>query len=258
MAENSLEKWQEASNTLKGRLWGFWPTFGLGIAIVVCFFITQILVVSVFTIIKMASQPALPSFDIISESEGLLVALATIATAFVGVGLIITFVIIRRGISITEYLGLKPVSTKRLLISLAIIAGLIIANDTTCVIIGRPINPQVMVDMYNTSIWPAMFWIAVIIFAPIFEETFFRGFLFKGFSFSRLGTIGTIVLTALGWTLLHQQYEVFELCSIFVSGIVLGIIRYKTGSLWAPLAMHSFMNVIATFEVAININSFFG
>jgi membrane protease YdiL (CAAX protease family) len=63
-----------------------------------------------------------------------------------------------------------------------------------------------------------MFWIAAIIFSPVFEETFSRGFLFEGFSYSRLGIIGTVVLTASAWTLPHQQYEVFELCSIFASG----------------------------------------
>ncbi|MFC1871632.1 lysostaphin resistance A-like protein [Chloroflexota bacterium] len=251
----------ETQHTLNRQPWGPWETFGFGVVIVVVFVITELLVGIVFFIIKTASQPG-PNptqvLDIITNSEGLVVALATMSTAIVGVGLIIAFISVRSGISIPQYLGLKPISTKAILISLALVAGLIVANDVTCIIIGRPVNPPVMVDMYNTSVWPALFWIAVVIFAPVFEETFFRGFLFKGFSYSRLGVIGTIVLTSLGWTLLHQQYEVFELVSIFLSGLLLGTMRFKTGSLWAPLIMHSFANIIATLEVALNVNSLFG
>jgi membrane protease YdiL (CAAX protease family) len=54
-----------------------------------------------------------------------------------------------------------------------------------------------MIDYYNTSIWPALYWAVVGVFAPVFEECSFRGFLFKGFIISRLGVIGTIVVTSL-------------------------------------------------------------
>jgi len=255
----------EAQDILYRRPWGFWSTFGFGIAIIIAFFITVVLVSIGFVFVNIGTQPVLgPSqaldaiLGIVTAKAGLLTALSTIATAVVGVGLTVAVISMRRGISIPEYLGLKPVSAKTILLSLAIVIGLIIANDATCVIIGRPINPQVMVDTYNTSVWLALFWIAVVIFAPVFEETFFRGFLFKGFSYSRLGIIGTIILTSLAWTLLHQQYEVFELVSIFISGILLGVMRYKTSSLWTPLTMHSFMNVVATLEVALNVNGLFG
>ena len=112
-----------------------------------------------------------------------------------------------------------------------------------------------MVDIYNTSVWPAFFWVVIIIFAPAFEETFFRGFLFVGFRQSRIGITGTIAVTALIWTLFHiGQYDIYEMATIFVSGIVLGIVRLKTDSLWSPLIIHVFFNLIATLQVALNVN----
>lgn len=56
------------------------------------------------------------------------------------------------------------------------------------------------------------------------------------------------------WSLLHTQYDLYEIAMIFAHGIVLGIARIRTDSLWSPLLLHSLGNLIATVEVAININ----
>ena len=92
----------------------------------------------------------------------------------------------------------------------------------------------------------------------MFEETFFRGFLFEGFRHSRIGIAGTIVLTALIWALFHVQYGIYEIVTIFVMGIILGIVRLDTRSLWSTLLMHAFSNLIATLEIAINVNALVG
>ena len=87
--------------------------------------------------------------------------------------------------------------------------------------------------------------------APIFEETFFRGFKFRGIRHSRLGPPGAVLATALAWTLMHAQYDVFALLQVFASGLLLGLARLKSQSLYVPLAMHSAANPIATVEVAV-------
>jgi hypothetical protein len=98
-----------------------------------------------------------------------------------------------------------------------------------------------------------LFWIGVIIFAPAFEEVFFRGFLFEGFRYSRIGVVGAIVLTSLIWAALHMQYDPFEMFLVFLMGLLLGILRYKTGSLWSPLLMHSLNNLAATIELVLYV-----
>ncbi len=104
-------------------------------------------------------------------------------------------------------------------------------------------NDQIMLDAYSGMSSPIWFWIAVVIFAPAFEEGFFRGFLFVGLKQSRLGAIGTIILTAAFWAILHIQYNPFGIGVIFVLGIVLGIVRVKTNSLSYPLIMHAIWNL---------------
>lgn len=125
------------------------------------------------------------------------------------------------------------------MVLLAISAGWIILPDTLSLLLDRPIS-EIIVEVYDTSEWPSLLRVATIIFAPVLEEVFFCGFPFEGFRQSRLSFIGAIGLTALVWSLFHVQYAVYEIATIFVFGIVLGIVRLKTGSLWSPMLMHVF------------------
>ena len=116
-----------------------------------------------------------------------------------------------------------------------------------------PVESDVMTDAYITSVWPALFWIATIIFAPLFEEVFFRGFLFEGFRYSRMGVTGAVLLTSFVWAGFHMQYGLFQIAAIFVLGIILGVVRYRTGSLWPPLVMHVCNNLLAMFLITLDV-----
>ncbi|HDN26885.1 MAG TPA: CPBP family intramembrane metalloprotease [Thioploca sp.] len=96
-------------------------------------------------------------------------------------------------------------------------------------------------------------WFAIVVAAPLFEEIFFRGFLFAGFQSSRLGNTGAILLTSLAWTVIHLQYEIYELSIVFVLGIILGIARLMSQSLYVPIAIHAFANLLATIELVIYV-----
>jgi membrane protease YdiL (CAAX protease family) len=248
-------------NTFPKRVWGPWTSAGFGFVVGVVYFATYILTVFALSVGLIVFSPTFAIHQLVQELAGiagLLIAVSSITTAIVCSGLITIIIKVRRGLSIKDYLGLKPVSRKAVFLSLAIIVVLIILTDLISVIINRPVNSQFMLDIYNSSVWPVLLWIGIVVFAPIFEEILFRGFLFAGFINSRLGLGGALVLTSLIWTSLHVQYGVYELVVIFISGILLGMMRHKTGSLWTSLLMHSFMNLVAMIEVALNMNSLIG
>ena len=115
--------------------------------------------------------------------------------------------------------------------------------------LGRPIVPEIMVELYRTSHFVALPWFAVIIAGPIFEEVFFRGFMFRGIEASGLGNGGAIFITAFTWAAIHTQYDGYLLATIFVLGILLGLARAVTGSLYLTTAMHAATNAIATIEI---------
>ena len=85
---------------------------------------------------------------------------------------------------------------------------------------------------------------------PVFEEILFRGFWFEGFRDSRIKIVGAILFTSLLWTLLHVQYNVWGMTSIFILGLIIGIVRYLTNSLWCCMLIHIVVNLAAIIQTA--------
>ncbi|MBA7577644.1 hypothetical protein ES708_19497 [subsurface metagenome] len=255
---------------LERKLWGPWATVGLGLAVIIVFFTVQTLVTIAFILTRLSSyfdfstgppqlEELLNAIETIAAAQlGLITALAACASAIICVGLIILFARIRKGVSIAEYLGLKRITVKQILAVLGIMAGFIILSDGLGLLLDRPASNEFVVNVYSTSVWPALLWVSLIIFVPIFEETFFRGFLFEGFRQSRLGPIGAVGLTALAWAALHIQYGFYDIAVIFILGILLGIVRIRTGSLWSTLIMHAFTNMVALIQVALHLEGLIG
>lgn len=87
--------------------------------------------------------------------------------------------------------------------------------------------------------------LAVGILGPIAEELIFRGILFTKLQQTRLGLIGTILITSIGWACLHFDYTWQVITMLAVCGILLGLARHTTRSLWTPIAMHILWNLYA-------------
>ncbi len=83
----------------------------------------------------------------------------------------------------------------------------------------------------------------VVIAGPMSEEFIFRGFLFTTLVQTRLGFIGTAVLTSVIWTGLHATYAWQILAILFIFGICLSYITWRTGSLWPAIVAHSTNNL---------------
>jgi len=66
-----------------------------------------------------------------------------------------------------------------------------------------------------------------------------------------MGSVGAIVLTAFLWAILHIQYSIYGIATILVMGVIFGIVRLKTGSLWSSMIMHAFWNFGATLVMAL-------
>ena len=82
---------------------------------------------------------------------------------------------------------------------------------------------------------------------PIMEEFVFRGFMFRGWSESFLGPIGAIVLTSALWGMYHTQYDWSQRFWIFVFGLALCTFRWRSGSTWLAVIVHSGINIFIFF-----------
>ena len=102
---------------------------------------------------------------------------------------------------------------------------------------------------YSKAVPVWMISIVFIIGAPIAEELLFRGYLYSQLKNTKLGINGTIFLTSLLWTVLHAQYDIDILFSLFFLGLVLGYVRYKYNSVYLAIAIHAIHNIQATIYI---------
>jgi membrane protease YdiL (CAAX protease family) len=88
--------------------------------------------------------------------------------------------------------------------------------------------------------------IVVIVVAPIAEEFFFRGFFYKSLR-TRLGILVAALVNGVVFGLIHfTGSETLELLPILAAlGFMFCLVYEKTGTLYAPIALHAFNNSIA-------------
>lgn len=166
--------------------------------------------------------------------------------------LLAIFAIVKwRGATLEDSLALRvpdPRALGRWLLALLAFAAL---SDGLTWILGKPIVPEFMEQVYRSAEGKGALWLALVVAAPVFEEVFFRGFVISGLLGSRLGASGAILLSSLVWASIHLQYDAYGIATVFAMGLLLGAARVRTSSVATPLAMHMAANLIATLEAAL-------
>jgi uncharacterized protein len=245
----------EKDSTEKVGIWKAWPTMGWGAVIFIVYSMAQVLVAFAFAVGMLITRPAIDPFQLLESlsTDGLLLSVAIIISAIVGLGFIYLFIRIRKGPPVAGYLGLRPLAKKAVFILLGVVIVMLFLSFGLDQAFPDSQNSMFEINVYKTSVIPALFWVAAVIFAPAFEESFFRGFLFVGLKQSRIGSVGAILLTSLAWAALHIQYDFYGMATVLVLGIVLGIVRLKTGSLWSTLMMHAAWNLASMISVALYV-----
>jgi membrane protease YdiL (CAAX protease family) len=231
--------------------WGFWATSAWGLAMFAALYAAQI-VIALGVIIWLAIDPA-SSPDIHAlMSHAIMVSATTLGCVPVTLLAIALAVRLAR-VPFADYLALKPVGMKALLLALACTLGYGTVTSVVGYLAGFPTSPFA-IELYRTArdtgTAPLMF-LAVAIGAPLNEEFLFRGFLMRGWAVSRLGAVGAIVLTSAIWAAIHIQYDWFGVSEIFGLGLLLGYVRLRTGTLLVPLMMHAVYGIAAMGLVAL-------
>jgi uncharacterized protein len=92
--------------------------------------------------------------------------------------------------------------------------------------------------------------IGAVVIAPFCEEIFFRGFLFAGLLRGMTVLWATLISTAL-FTIVHA--DLGSAVPLFAIGLMLAVIRWRTGSIWPGMALHMLNNAIASVLVVATI-----
>jgi membrane protease YdiL (CAAX protease family) len=95
-----------------------------------------------------------------------------------------------------------------------------------------------------------------IIVAPAGEEIMFRGFLFRGWARSDRSAWPAIVAISVLWAALHVQYDWAGVLQIFVIGLFLGWMRWRSGSTLLTFLLHALFNLEGTLETVLQVRFF--
>jgi uncharacterized protein len=87
-----------------------------------------------------------------------------------------------------------------------------------------------------------------VLIAPICEEIFFRGYLFGGL-LRRWSFWPSMLLSSFLFALAHGDIGSFVV--LFVVGMVLAVVRWRIGSLWAGIAIHVANNATAAIAIIL-------
>src|SRR5262249_5675294 len=82
-------------------------------------------------------------------------------------------------------------------------------------------------------------------------ETLFRGFLFRGWHRSPRDIWPVIGVTALLWALIHVQYDLYLIAQVFAYGLLLGWLRWVTGSTILTMLLNGLINFEGMLETFI-------
>ena len=111
--------------------------------------------------------------------------------------------------------------------------------------IFRPIDvdPDWLAMMEQLSLAEDL--VVSVLLAPVSEELLFRGAMFAAL-LRRWGIWSAVVIPSVLWALLHVQYEWWVVGCIAASGVLLAMIRWRSGSLYLPVGLHAAENLLAT------------
>jgi len=230
------------------RIWKFWGTALWGLFAFAAMFVGQVAVVAWFVLLRDGPIDVAAAIHVLGG--GLTISLSVI----MGLPAVLAALWIAIRISRTpfaDYLALRGTSWTNLAIGIGALFVLVMGWDMVSRATGREVTPGFMGDVLTSAQADGALWLLVIAFcvaAPVTEELFARGFLYRGWSESFLGPVGAIILSSMVWTGLHLQYDWFFFGEVFAIGLLLGYLRYRSGSTWLTIIVHGLNNLAATLQ----------
>ena len=152
---------------------------------------------------------------------------------------------------VAERLRIRFVSSDVIISTIYLSFGIIILSDELDRIIQTFLPaPDYILDL-NGLLQPEsimgffLLFIAVVIIAPLGEELLFRGFLQQVLEKHWKDVTKAVLVTALFFAMIHMNPYWFV--QIYILGILLGFLAWKTKSVLPPLILHGINNAMAMF-----------
>jgi membrane protease YdiL (CAAX protease family) len=231
------------------KAWGYWATLGWA---VLAFLAGQFIGFGLLLWLRAGVWNSILTtpFDgtlvtlFIVISNPVTVAVLMIAVRFAGAGQ-------------AEYFALQWPRRRDVAVGVAALIGLIVLCDGLLYLSGRTLVTQFQLQSYTTAAaegWLAPMFAAAILIAPAGEEIMFRGFLYRGWARSERMVWPAIIAISVLWAALHVQYDWTGVLQIFVIGLFLGWMRWRSGSVLLTFLLHALFNLEGTMETLVQMH----
>jgi uncharacterized protein len=218
--------------------WGFWATLGWFGAAIATYFAVAILFGLSWIVVHGSTDFGVgpPTFEYITAVFASLAAV-----------LLLAFAARHAGPSAQSYLGLTIPAKRYVLIGLGLTAAFWCVSEASDYLFPAfdqsPEQIREYRDVMGNPSALTMYWITTVVAAPVFEEIIFRGFLMRGWSESRIGAMGAVMLSSLVFAVIHTQYNLVNMSFVLGLGLVLGVMRWRSGSTTLTIMLHAAWNL---------------
>ena len=207
---------------------------------------TILVMVSLFT----AAAAALVAGELYPAQEDALATWISVHVMAIAIVAIVWYLGSRHGRFPISELNLGWVQRPQshtILLMLGVIAASLVATSTYSKIVDwleiDVLSPPVVdSDILFDGVGVILTFQALALITPFSEELFFRGFVFRGL-LPRVGPYGGMVISATIFSGFHISLGV--LVPIFITGLLLAWLYWRTGSLWASVGAHAGQNALA-------------
>ncbi len=231
------------------QAWGRWATLGFGLVALLGGQAAALLALTWWFGVGIARMPDF-------SGDGVAVSIVIFVSTPIQVALL-WLLADRASGNAAEYLAFKMPSRSELWFGLGATVALIVVGDAVSWLFGHFVVTSFQLDIYRTASaagWLPLLWLAVVVVTPIGEETLFRGFLFRGWLRNPRDTWPVILLTAFLWSIVHVQYDWFVIAQVFCFGVLLGWLRWATGSALLTMLLHALINTEGMLETLITLH----
>ncbi len=228
------------------RIWGYWATLAWA---VLAFFAGQFIALGLVLWLRAGDWSSILE----TPFDGTLITLFIVISNPITIGILALAVRFARA-GQADYFALNWPQTRYVTAGIGWLVVLIAVCDAALYLSGRALVTPFQMQSYTTAAaegWLVPMLAAAILVAPAGEEIMFRGFLFRGWARSPRSTWPAIVVISVLWAGLHLQYDWTGVLQIFVIGLFLGWIRWRSGSVLLTFVLHALFNLEGTMETLV-------
>jgi hypothetical protein len=233
------------------RIWGYWATMVWAVA---AFLLGQFIALGLMVLWRQGDVGAMLE----TPYDGVLVTLFILVSNPVSVAVLAAAVAFARA-DFAGYMGLTWPARRDAMAAIGWLIVLIAVGDGLLYLSGRALVTPFQLQSYITAKaegWLIPMAAAAIIVAPAGEELMFRGFLFRGLVRSPRSAWPGIIAISLLWAVLHLQYDWAGMLQIFIIGLFLGWVRWRSGSTLLTFFLHALFNLEGTLETVVFVKLF--